>query len=100
MSKDGLLALVSTESALIGALGSIAGCLLGGALCWYFGIYGIPTDVGELSSIPVSPRFYAMSRPAEYIACLVLGVFLGFFGGMRAAFRARGTNIVRILQSA
>ena len=100
MSKNALLTLVSAESATIGLLGSVAGCLFGGALCWYFGVYGIPTDVGELSSIPVSPRFYAMSRPLEYVACMALGVFLGLFGGMRAALRARRANIIQILQSA
>ncbi len=97
MSKNMLLGLVSTESILIGVLGSVAGCVVGALFCWYFGIYGIPTDVGELSSIPVSPRFYTISRPIEYAGCLVLGAVSGWLGGLRAAIRARGVNIVEIL---
>ncbi len=50
MSRNGLMALVSTESLLIGAAVALAGCAIGGLLCWYFGVYGIPTAVGELSS--------------------------------------------------
>jgi putative ABC transport system permease protein len=99
MSKNLLLGLVSTESILIGAMGSIAGCILGALLCWYFGVYGIPTDVGELSSIPVSPRFYTISRPIEYVGCLLLGAFLGWLGGLRAALRARSLHVVDVLRA-
>lgn len=99
MSRERLLALVSSESVLIGAAGALAGCFLGGLLCWYFGVHGIPTDVGELSSIPVSPRFYVISRPEEYAACIALGALSGWLGGIRAALRARSLNIVEVLHA-
>jgi putative ABC transport system permease protein len=98
MSRNAVLALVSAESALVGALGALAGCLLGALLCWYFGIHGIPTDVGELSSTPVSPRFYPISRPVEYVGCAVLGVTAGWLGGLRGALRARRLRIVEALR--
>lgn len=100
MSREHLLALVSSESVLIGVAGSLAGCLLGGVLCWYFGTHGIPTDVGELSSIPVSPRFYVISRPVEFAGCIVLGAFSGWLGGLRAALRARSLNVVDVISAA
>jgi putative ABC transport system permease protein len=98
MSKDTLLSLVSAESVLIGAAGSVAGCFIGALLCWYFGAYGIPTDVGELSSIPVSPRFYPISRPVEYVGCLALGALCGWLGGLWAALRARRLAVVDVLR--
>lgn len=98
MSRNALLALVSAESALVGALGALAGCLLGALLCWYFGIHGIPTDVGELSSTPVSPRFYPISRPIEYLGCMGLGVAAGWLGGLRGGLRARRLRIVEALR--
>ena len=98
LSGNGLLALVSAESALVGALGAVAGGLAGGLLCWYFGIYGIPTDVGELSSTPVSPRFYPISRPIEYLGSAGLGVMAGWLGGLRGALRARRLRIVEALR--
>jgi hypothetical protein len=49
---------VSAESILIGAFGSVAARFIGAPLCWHFGAHRIPTDVGELSSIPVSLGFW------------------------------------------
>jgi putative ABC transport system permease protein len=98
LSGNGLLALISAESALVGLLGALAGCAVGGLLCWHFGIHGIPADVGELSSTPVSPRLYPISRPAEYLGCALLGVTAGWLGGLRGAMRARRLRIVDALR--
>jgi ABC-type antimicrobial peptide transport system permease subunit len=55
-----ILAQFLAEAALIATGGVIGGLLIGGALSYFFGLYGVPLDVGKfgLTGILINNRIY------------------------------------------
>lgn len=55
-----ILAQFLAEAALIATGGVIGGLILGGALSYYFGLYGVPLDIGKfgLTGILINNRIY------------------------------------------
>jgi ABC-type lipoprotein release transport system permease subunit len=57
-----ILAQFLLEAALIATLGVIGGMILGGALTYYFGVYGVPLDISKmgLTGILINNRIYTV----------------------------------------
>ncbi|MEW5939959.1 MAG: ABC transporter permease [Chloroflexota bacterium] len=69
-----ILAQFLTEAALIATGGVIGGIILGGAFTYYFGINGIPMDIGEMgiTGILINDRIYTVLTLGNVIYLSVL----------------------------
>jgi lipoprotein-releasing system permease protein len=94
-TRLGIMLLFIIEGAVVGALGAIAGVLLGVATCFianYFKLVSLPADVYSISNVPL------INKPAEMLLAALVAFLLSVIATIypaRAASRMRPAEALR-----
>lgn len=94
-TRLGIMLLFIIEGAVVGALGAIAGVLVGVATCFianYFKLVSLPADVYSISNVPL------INKPAEMLLAALVAFLLSVIATIypaRAASRMRPAEALR-----
>jgi putative ABC transport system permease protein len=97
--RDEVFRLFVFESAAVGALGSAAGVLVGGAASFALAIF--PIDLRSLYSAVEVPFFAIKSVPAwiDFVVSAAAGIVCAILAGATPARRAAGIDVVKALST-
>lgn len=103
LSRLGAMGLFLVESLTIGAIGGIAGVVVGAIPAYYLATRGVtlPPDMIEKmgSSFPFKATFYAILTPEILVQGLVLGLVIAVVGAILPAFRAASIQPVTAMHA-
>ncbi len=90
MKPRRVLLLFLLEGAIIGGIGSLVGCLIGGAVTYYWEVYGIDlSSYGDMDlGYPVKGVFYAALTFSSLVYTFIFGVFVSIIASLYPARRA------------
>ncbi|HET6976633.1 MAG TPA: ABC transporter permease [Pyrinomonadaceae bacterium] len=94
-TRTGLMLIFVIEGAVIGAIGALAGVVLGYVLCLignHYKVVSLPADVYSISNVPLIPKFSEMMLAA--LVAFVLSVLATIYPA-RAASRLRPVEALR-----
>lgn len=96
--------LFTIEGVIVGAIGSLAGALLGVALTWYLAEYGIPIGAFfqdgalDMGNLPMMGSMYGEWKPLDIVVGFVFGVVVSFIAARIPARRAARLEVTDALR--
>ncbi len=95
-----VLGMFLAEGALMGAIGSGIGAVLGLVICWIFSIYGIDfSDAMASMTMPIDPIFYTRFELVNGLRMFALGFLVSIVMSITPSRRAASMNAVDAIKS-
>jgi putative ABC transport system permease protein len=100
LKRREVLGMFLAEGALMGAIGSGVGAVLGMGICWLLSIHGIDftAAMGSLT-MPIDPVFYTRVEPGNGLTMFALGFLVSIAMSITPSRRAAGMNAVDAIKS-
>ncbi len=101
MRRATVMILFLIEALLLGALGSVIGCILGGSVSWYLSRNPISIAASEVetaSEFGIGQQLYAIFSTSDITLAFFIGVIIATLGALYPAYRASKVEPIEALR--